>query len=58
MEQEGKGPSIQDVRKRGEGEFIKSGRLRTCGRGVWGMRTSAKFWVFATKFDINLDKNC
>ena len=27
-------------------------------RGGGGMRTSAKFWGFFTKFDINLDKNC
>ena len=26
-------PSIKDVRKEGEGVFVKSGRL---GRGVWG----------------------
>ena len=47
-----KGPSIKHVRKEGEGVFVKS------GRGGGEMRTSAKFWGFSTKFDINLDKNC
>ena len=27
-------------------------------RGFGEMRTSAKFWGFSTKFDLNLDKNC
>ena len=26
--------------------------------GVEEMQTSAKFWGFSIKFDINLDKNC
>ena len=51
------GPSIKDVRKRRE-EGVKSGRLRTWGRGVGELRTSPNFWELSTKFDINLDKNC
>ena len=47
---------VHKIRPQREG-FVKSERLWTWGRGVGEMRTSAKFWAFSTKFDINLDKN-
>ena len=50
------GQSIKDVRK-GEG-VVKSGRLWTWEGGLGEFRTSAIFWGFSKKFDINLDKNC
>ena len=43
-----KGPSIKDVHK--------SSSLSKADVWFGEMRTSAKFWGFATKFDINFDK--